>query len=482
MNSRVMPKRSTHEMDLTKGPIFKQLLIYSIPLILTNIIQSLFNVADTTILGIFVNEHAVGAVGCTNSLINLCIGLFVGLSAGANVVMAKYVGAKNEQGAHRTVGTSIIVSLISGFFLMIVGVVFARTFLTWMGVSETLIGDATKYLQIYFMGMPIMLLYNFIASILRAVGDTTRPLIYLLIGGALNVGLNVFCILVLNLTVEGVAIATIASQVVTATLSIIALLRSKGYARIKAKNLRIHKTELKDIIRIGLPSGIQGVLFNIANVLVQTNVNAYGEIATSGNAISSQFDAFIYTTGNAIAIACMVFVSQNLGAGKIHRIRKVVGVAMLFSAVVTAVMGLAMFLASDLLIGIMANDVQVITFAKYRLTVLTLTYFLCPVMECFAFTMRALGKSITAMIISLVGICVFRILWVNTIYLLNPTPTMLFLVWPASWVVTIAIYLFFYFPLIKKLEKNIPLKIPPKQSEGGHIVVHNKDIPKKYKA
>jgi putative MATE family efflux protein len=477
MHQRVHPK--TREMNLTEGPILKKLILYALPLIGTNLLQILFNATDVAVLGILVDDYAVGAVGSTNSLINLIIAVFVGLSAGANVVVARLMGAKNEEGAHKAVGTSICIALISGAILLVVGVTCSRYFLQWMKTVPELLDDSTKYMQIYFLGAPIMILYNFIASILRAVGDTLRPLIYLLIGGVLNVGLNIFCIKVLNLTVEGVAIATVAAQFVSVVLSLIALFKSKGYGQFRLKYLKIDKEQFKEILKIGLPSGLQGALFSISNVIIHSYINGFGKETVSASTAASQFDGLIYTTGNAIGLSCMAFVGQNYGAGKIDRIRKVFWNSVFLCIAIMFSMGVLIVLFSDILLKFIVSEPEVIEYAKVRLSVMCFTYFLCGIMECLSYSLRALGKSITAMVISLIGACGFRILWLNTIFLLNPTRAMLFLAWPISWILTIAMYCVIYFPLVKKISKRMPLKIPPKQLESGHITVPQSGTRKK---
>ncbi len=467
MHQRVQPK--THEMNMTSGPLFKKLVIYALPLIGTNLLQMLFNAADVAVLGILASHKDVGAVGATSSLINLIIALFVGLSSGASVVISRCMGASDEEGAHRAVGTSIVIALISGGILLLIGVTCSRIFLSLMDTPNELIDGATKYMTIYFIGVPIIMLYNFIASILRAVGDTVRPLIYLLIGGVINIGLNVFCILVLNLTVEGVAIATVASQLVSVVLSLIALLKSKGYGKLKIKYLRLYKKQLKDIFLIGLPSGLQGALFSISNVIIQSNINAFGHETVTANTAAQQLDGLLYYAGNGISLACMAFVSQNYGAGKIDRIKKVFLQSIFLCVTIGVVMGGILILFADFFLFIITKEPHIIEIAKIRLIVMGSTYSLCGIMECFSYSMRAMGKSITAMIISLIGACGLRILWVNTAFLLAPTHVMLYLAWPVSWVLTIVIYAFFYFSLIKKIEKRMPLQIPPKQIQSGHL-------------
>ncbi len=452
MHQRVQPKN--HEMDMTSGSLFKKLVLYSLPLIGTNLLQMLFNAADVVVLGIFCGDNEVGAVGATTSLINLIIAVFVGLSAGASVVISKYMGAGDEEGAHRAVGTAIVLALISGVILLVVGVTCSKYFLVWLNTPSEQIDGAIRYVTIYFMGVPIIMLYNFIASILRAVGDTFRPLIYLLIGGVLNIGLNIFCILVLNLTVEGVAIATVSSQLVSVVLSLIALFKSKGYGQFRFKYFRIYKKQLKEIILVGLPSGLQGALFNIANVTIQANINAFGPETVTANTAAQQFDGILFFIGNGIALSCMSFVSQNYGAGKLDRIKRVLWQAILLVTGVGITLGVLLVLCAEPLLRIMTSDPLVIEYAKIRLTILGLTYFTCGIMECFSYTLRSLGKSVTAMIISLIGVCGFRILWLNSIFLLVPTRPMLYWAWTLSWVFSTGLYCCFFFPLIKKLGKN----------------------------
>jgi len=448
-------RAKSYEMNMTEGPILKKLIRYSLPLIGTNLLQILFNSADVVVLGKMVDAYAMGAVGSTSSLINLLLGLFVGLSSGASVIVSRRMGAKDEEGAHKAVGTAIFLSLICSAILLVVGVTCSRYFLQWMDTDPVLIDGATRYMQIYFLGIPIILLYNFIASILRAVGDTFRPLLYLLIGGVVNVGLNVFCIKVLHLTVEGVAIATVASQLLSVILSLIALFKSKGYGRLILKYVKPDKKQLKDILKIGLPAGLQGMLFSLSNVVIQSNINAFKAETIAGNTAAAQLDSLIYTLGNALSLSCMAFVSQNYGCGKIDRIKKVLLTSIGLSTVVTLSFGMLIYLLADPLLSLFVDVPAVKEYAKIRLLVMCTTYFMCSIMECFSYTMRSLGKSISAMIISLVGACGFRLLWVNTFFLLNPTRFMLYLAWPVSWVLTISIYLCCVLPMLSKLSKKM---------------------------
>lgn len=448
------------EMDLTSGSIFRKLLIYAIPFIFTNILQILFNAADIAVVGIFVNDDAVAAVGANSSLNTLICGLFIGLSIGSNIVLARYVGAQDMDGAHRTVGTSILIALVAGFFLMAIGVPMAGTFLKWMGCAPEILSMATTYLRIYFLGMPIMMLYNFCASILRAVGDTKRPLIFLAIGGAVNVLLNLFFVLVLKMTVEGVAIATITSQAISATLSLIVLFKGKGYGCLKLKYLRFYKKQLGEIVILGVPSGLQSIAFNIANVLIQSTVNSFGAVGMSANTTAQQFDAIVYNVGNAISMSTMAFIGQNIGAKRMDRVKKVIIDGILLVAILQFSVGIIFTLLSRFLCGIIASDESVIEMAMIRLSILGTFYFICGIMEVFANSCRAMGKPIFALFVSVMGATVFRIIFLKISFALVPEFYMIFVSYPASWIFTIICYLF----VIPVLYKKTKLKVEGEQT------------------
>ena len=435
------------EMDLTNGSIFKKLIVYAIPFIFTNILQVLFNAADIAVVGIFVGDDAVAAVGANSSLSLLLVGVFVGLSIGSNVVLARYVGARQTEEAHKTVGTSILVALVSGFILLGIGVPMAETFLTWMDCDKEILDKAATYLRIYFLGMPIMMLYNFCASILRAVGDTKRPLIFLAIGGVVNVGLNLFFVIVLNMTVEGVAIATIASQAISATLSLIVLVKSDGYGALKLKRLRFYKEQLKEILIIGIPSAVQSVAFNISNVLIQSEINSFGKVGMSGNTTAGQFDGIVYNVGNAISMSTMAFISQNVGAKRMDRVKSVIFNGVLVGAIFA--------LLSQFLCGIIASTQEVIEFATIRLTILCLFYFMCGVMEVFANSLRGMGKPVVALVVSIMGASVFRIIFLKVSMALWPSFATIFWSYPISWAFTILMYLLILPSTYKKVKAKI---------------------------
>ena len=462
-------KRSVgrHEMDLTVGPIFKQLIVYALPLMATNILQLLFNMSDVVVLG--VAGYDVGAVGSTNALINLIIGLFVGLSVSANVLVARFVGSGEKERAERVVGMSVLIALVVGVVLAIVGFFCSRYFLSWMDCPDNLIDDATKYMQIYFLGMPIILLYNFCASIMRAVGDTLRPLIYLLIAGAVNVGLNFLLTYYLRLGVTGVAVATVASQLISVTLAFISIVRSKGYAHFDFKKFRIFKTEFIEMVKIGLPAGLQGCLFSLSNVIIQSTVNSFGDLAVNGNTVAAQFDGLIYNATDGISLSCMAFVSQNLGAKKVDRIKRTVWLSLLVCTVVGVVAGGIVLALIRPVGGIMTDDPAEVEYAWNRAVIVSTTHFICGLMYVMSNTMRGLGKSTSAMIVCLSGSCLFRILWVNTVCRFVNTLEALYWVYPVSWVLTFGIFMVMYFPTMRKIQRKLANQVALDTKDANDI-------------
>ena len=447
--------RKPKGIDLTEGPIFRKIILFALPLIATNILQLLFNAVDVATLGMFVSDAAVAGVGSTGALVNLIVGLFVGVSTGANVLIARYVGQKDAEHARRAVGTAVVVSVAFGTLLAVIGWFGSYTFLEWMACDPEVIDLAAKYMRIYFLGMPIIMLYNFAASILRAVGDTVRPLIYLVIGGVTNIVLDVFSIAVLGLDVEGVAIATVGAQLISAVLALIAMTHETGYARLDRQYLRVDGAELLTMMKIGVPAGLQGCVFSISNVLIQSTINSFGKLMVAGSTIGSQIDGFIYTTMYAVALAALSVVSQNLGAGKLDRVRSSVRWSMLITVGIGILVGGAALLLCEPIAGMMSRDPAVIGYACLRIEILASTYFLCGIMDVFGNSMRGLGESTLAMLISLFGNCVIRVIWVKTVVTIPAyhTPEMLFIIYPISWALTALIYIPFYFRKIRKLEK-----------------------------
>ena len=460
------------QVNMCEGSILKNLLVFAFPLLAANILQLLFNAADITVLGKFIPDAkmadaAVGAVGSTNALINLIIGLFVGFSVGANVLVARCVGENDENRSRRIVGTSMSISIIIGIFLAVLGFFCAKTFLRWMDSPDDVIDMAASYLKIYFLGMPIMMLYNFSSAILRAVGDTVRPLIYLCCGGVVNVGLNIFFVKVVKLDVEGVAIATVVSQLIAAVLTVITLIRSDGHSKFELKKMKISGKDLLDIVKIGLPAGLQGCVFAISNVIIQSTINSFNTDAVTANSIASQIEGFVYYAMYSVALASLSFVSQNYGAGNIARVKKTVWIALAVAVIVGLIVGWGVVLLDRELCSIISKDPKVIDMACERLWIISTTYFLCGFMDTYGNAMRGLGKSTLAMIVSLSGSCLFRILWISTIFKIYPTLRCVYIVYPISWLLTILIYVVLYYPLINKIEKKFGTQKQVTQTEGG---------------
>ena len=441
------------EIDMTSGPLLKKIILYALPIVGINVLQLLFNAADVTVLGIFASDDAVAAVGATAPLVNLFVGFFVGLSLGANVMVARCMGANDTEKGKRHIGTSIFMSLIFGAILMIIGILFSKYFLMWMGCPSDLLEMATKYMRIYFLGMPIVMLYNFCAAILRAVGDTLRPFVFLVVGGVLNILLNVFFIIALKKDVEGVAIATVASQGVSGVLSLIAIIKGTGFAKLERKHFRIYKKELNELLQIGVPTGIQRSLFSISNLVVSSTIFTYGKIVVAGNTIGHQFDSIVHDATDAFAMSTLSFVSQNLGAKNFKRIWKaifeslclVVGVALFLGAIV-AIFGRE-------LCSIMTNTPEVIEAGYKRLIIMGLFYFLTGTMNVFANTLRGIGKSLSTMFGSLMCTVVFRILWIYLVYPLSPSMDMIYWVYPISWGLCTIVFALLAIPALKKLQR-----------------------------
>lgn len=447
------------ERDFTSGPLLKQILLFSIPLMFTNILQILFNTADVLVLGALVGDTAVAAVGSTGSLINLLTALVIGISIGVNVVASKHLGANNEQGVQKVIGMSILLSVIFGAVLLLIGWFGANFFLTLMKSDVEVIGLSTTYLKVYFLGVPLVVLYNFLSAIMRAAGDSKRPLIYLAISGVVNVLLNVFFILVLNMTVEGVAIATVVSQGLSALLCLIQLIRAKGLVKLKAKYIGFYKKELLEIIKIGFPSGVQSSLFSLSNVFIQSTINMCGKLAMAGSSYAVQIEAYVYSPMHSVALGLMTFISQNYGAKKIDRIHKTILYSLILAVSVGFTLGAIGTLISKPLLSLFAEDYEVVNYAYRRMLFVCLPYCLCGIMDVLSSTMRALGKSVTSMIICLIGSCLLRIIWVNVMFALFPSYDLIFVSYPATWIITSIVLALVLFPMLKKIKTRFEIEL-----------------------
>ena len=445
--------KKSYEMDMCNGPILSKVLVYAFPLMLSGILQLLFNAADVIVVGRYAGSQSLAAVGSTSALINLFVNVFIGLSVGVNVLVAQYYGAKKEDDVNETVHTAVAISLVSGVFLVFVGFLLSRPLLELMGTPADVIDKSTIYMKFYFAGMPVIMLYNFGSAVLRAVGDTRRPLYYLTIAGVVNVLLNVFFVTQLNMDVAGVALATVLAQVISAGLVVRALMQSEGCLKLELKKLRIDKSKLKRIVRVGLPAGMQGAIFSISNVLIQSSVNSFGSIAMAGNTTAQNIEGFIYTAMNAVYQTNLSFTSQNYGGRKFSRLNRITLTCIGVVTVVGLVLGLSCYGAGEFLVGIYSSDPEVVQYGLTRLSVFGMTYFICGIMDTMVGAIRGLGYSILPMCVSLTGACAFRIVWIYTIFQWNRTLMTLYLSYPASWIVTTIAHVVCFIIIRKKLPK-----------------------------
>ena len=446
-----------YEIDMCRGPMFGKIILFSVPLILTGILQLLYNAADIVVVGQFAGKEALAAVGCTGSLTNLIVNLFMGLSIGTSVVVSKCYGARDLQGIQKAVHTSVTISAVAGVVLAFIGFSLARPLLTLMDTPPDVIDGSVLYMRIIFIGMPFNMVYNFGAAILRAVGDTRRPLYFLSFAGLVNVLLNLVFVIFFHMAVAGVALATITSQVISAFLVIRCLLHADNEIRLNPKRLKIHGRTLLEITRIGLPAGIQSALFAISNVLIQSSVNSFGSNGTAVHSAASNLEGFCYTSMNAIHQAIVTFVSQNLGAKQYKRMRRVMGICILIVVVMGGTMcNLIAFFRRPFL-SIYNSDPGVLAMGDARLFFMPL-YFLCGVMEVSSGQMRGMGYSITPMIVTLTGACLLRVVWIFTIFAQVHTMEILMLSYPVSWVVTTIAHYICYLIVRRKLPKeDMPL-------------------------
>ena len=450
-------KRGRHEIDMTEGPLLPKILSFSGPLILTGILQLLYNAADVIVVGNYAGHEALAAVSSTGSLINLLVNVFMGLSVGASVAVARHYGARDIIAMRKAEHTAMTLALFMGVGVGIVGFLLARPLLQLMDSPPDVIDGAALYVRIYFLGMPANMLYNFGAATMRAVGDTRRPMVYLMISGLVNVLLNLLLVIVFHMDVAGVAIATVASQVVSMVLVLLCLFRTRGAIQLNLNECRIDRKSLRDIIRIGLPAGLQGSLFSISNVLIQSSVNSFGSLVVAGNGVASNIEGFVYTAMNAQHQADMTFASQNYGAGKPDRVKRTLWCCL---GVVTAIglsMGLLILLFGRPLLGLYNQEPEVIAKGMIRMGIIMPTYFLCGLMDVMVGQLRGVGYSIMPMIVSLTGACLLRIVWILTVFAQNHDLTVLYMSYPVAWFVTFVIHFLCYmFVARKRVDKLKP--------------------------
>lgn len=428
----------TYAIDMCEGSILPKMLRFALPLMCSSILQLLFNAADVVVVGRFCGDNSMAAVGSTTPIINLMTNLFMGLSIGANVLVAKYYGAKEEKKVHEAVHTAVALSIFSGIVLTVIGLIFTKQILMWMNTPEDVFPLATKYLKIYFLGIVSVMLYNFCNSILRAVGDTKRPLYYLMFAGVINVVLNLFFVIVCKLDVAGVALATIISQCVSAFLIIRCLCREQAMYRLFLGKIKFYGHALRRILHIGIPSGIYGTVFSLSNVVIQSSVNSFGATVMAGNAAAMNIEGFVYMAMNAFHQTAISFVSQNYGAGKIKRIWKIAMLSQLCVIATGLALGQITVLFGGPLLGIYSSKNLVIEAGLVRLKYICGPYFLCGMMDVMVGVLRGLGRSVIPTIVSMIGACGLRLVWIFTIFAEEKyhTTRMLYLSYPLSWGIT----------------------------------------------
>lgn len=428
-----------YEMNMAEGSILKNLVFFSVPLILSSVLQLLFNAADIVIVGRFDGDTALAAVGSTTSLIHLILNIFIGYSTGASVVISRYFGAGNETATKKAVSTSITTACLFGIIVMVLGITVSRTLLELMNTPGNVIDGAATYMKIYFIGVPALMLYNFGSGVLRAIGDTKRPLAYLTVAGIINVILNLIFVIKFHMGVAGVALATTISQTVSAACVVICLIKTKECYGIDIKSLRIHKKEFLQMTKIGLPAGIQGSLFSISNVIVQSSINAFGSLAVAGNSAAQSVEGFVYVILNSIAQGCLTFTGQNFGAGKAQRIKKGTLTCLALELVVVFSISIVVLAMGNTVLGFYTDKPEAISIGFGRLSVICFTYFLCGFNEVVVSHLRGLGCSALPTAVSVFGICGVRILYILTVYKYLGTLESLYVVYPLSWIVSFII-------------------------------------------
>ncbi len=426
-----------YEIDMCNGTIMDKLISFSLPLMLSGILQLLFNAVDIVVVGRFTGSQALAAVGSTTALINLFINLFIGVSLGANVLAARYYAAGKQKEMSETVHTAMLFALISGCVMVLAGLFFSRGALELMDTPDDVIGQAALYMKIYFMGMPFFMLYNYGAAILRAVGDTKRPLLFLVISGAANAALNLLLVIVFSMGVAGVAVATVISQCISCVMVLSCLIRTESGYQLSLKKLRIRPAYLLQIFQVGIPAGIQSTVITFSNVLLQSSVNSFGSTAMAGYTAANNIFGFLYTSINSVSQACMSFTSQNYGAGKKKRMDLVLRDCLILTVVIGLLMGGGAYLFGPELLHIYTSDEAVIACGMEILLYTTVTYFLCGIMDLIPGALRGMGRSAVPMLLSVIGTVGTRIIWIYLIFPAHRSLAVLFISYPVSWLATI---------------------------------------------
>lgn len=448
-------KKNKYEIDMCNGPIMPRLISFSIPLMLSGILQLMFNAVDIVVVGKFSGSLALAAVGSTTALINVFTNLFIGISLGANVLSARFYASGRNKEMSETVHTSIALALISGILMALVGLVFSRSALELMGTPADVIDQSALYMRIYFMGMPFFMLYNYGAAILRSVGDTKRPLLFLIISGIVNAVLNMILVICFHLDVEGVAIATVAAQMISCVLVLRCLYRSEGSYQLRFSRLTLKWVYLKQIFQVGIPAGLQSTVINFSNALLQSSVNSFGSVAMAGYTAANNIFGFLYAAANSVTQACMSFTSQNYGIGKLERMDKVLINCMILTVGISLTLGCGAYFFGPELLKIYTDEPEVIRCGMEILSFTTVPYFFCGIMDLFPGALRGMGHSAVPMILSVIGTVGMRVIWIFMVFPAHRSLEVLFISYPASWIATILLQVACFLIVRKKVHRTV---------------------------
>lgn len=439
-------------MDMTSGPLTGKILLFTLPIMLSGILQLLFNAADIVVVGRFAGSNALAAVGSTGALINLIVNLLIGLSVGAAVAVAFFYGAGEMDQVKDTVHTSVAISLIGGVIFGVLGFMVSPMVLRWMGTPDNIVDMAALYMKIYFLGLPAMSIYNYGSSILRSLGDTKRPLVYLVVGGIVNVILNLVLVAGLGLDVDGVAIATVVSQAVSGYLTVRRLAKLDSTINLEWRKVRVSRAKLVRIMQIGIPAGVQSMFFSISNVLIQSSINSFGELAVAGSSAAGNIEGFVFVAMNSFHQSAQTFTSQNVGARKYNRIHRVFLCCGMMACAFGIILGSGAYIFGRKLLGIyLPGNEAAIEYGMIRMAMITIPYFICGVMDVLSGMLRGMGDSMRPMIISLIGTCVMRVFWIFVIFAAFRSMEVLYLSYPVTWLITGAAQFFAYLKVRKQL-------------------------------
>lgn len=450
-----MKQTKSFEIDMCNGTLMDKLISFSIPLMLSGILQLMFNAVDIIVVGRFAGSESLAAVGSTTALINVFTNLFIGISLGSNVLAARYYAAGKEREMSETVHSSLTLALISGILMAFAGLFFSRTALEWMGTPDDVIDLAALYMKIYFIGMPFFMLYNYGAAILRAVGDTKRPLLFLVVSGLVNAGLNMILVICFHMAVEGVAIATVISQLLSCMMVLSCLYRTQGCYQFRFSKLGLKSIYVLQIFQVGIPAGIQSTVINFSNVLLQSSVNSFGSVAMAGYTAANNIFGFLYTSVNSVTQSCMSFTSQNYGAGKTKRMDRVLIDCLILSCAFSLTMGCCAWFFGPQLLRIYTESSAVISCGVEILSFTTVTYFLCGIMDLIPGALRGMGRSAVPMILSIIGTVGTRIVWIFWIFPYHRSLDILFLSYPVSWILTILMQVICFFIVRKSVHADM---------------------------